>query len=246
MIHLYETFKTSLKTGLLILLFSSKTALAMTSVLNMTDTKRLEANIAAELMNRLTVTNDRIVNIFGDDGTFVTQSDEQTGQVFIKTTPENGAKPLSLTLITENGLTQDLLLNPIEKTATTLILKSSPMNKNMNSVTESLLPGFNTRNQTLQSQWITIMKQAVLEELPEFTGKILSETRNHPNLQLKMEKCYQSGVLFVRIWALKNTGREVQELQEKNFYQEGDLAISLQKRKIQPNEKVYMYILGNI
>jgi len=76
-------------------------------------------------MNRIAVANDRITQIFGDEGTFESQNDENTGQVFLKPTAENGPKSLSITLITEQGITQDLTLKPTAKSATTLILKNN-------------------------------------------------------------------------------------------------------------------------
>ena len=91
-------------------------------VLKLSSNKRIEASICADSMNRLAVSNDRITQIFGDEGTFESQNDDATGQVFLKPTTENGSKSLSLTLITEQGITQDLTLKPIAKTAKTLIL----------------------------------------------------------------------------------------------------------------------------
>jgi len=212
-------------------------------VLTITENKRLEASIALDAMNRLAVVNDRIVNIFGDEGTFVVQTDEHTGQVFIKPTAENSDKPLSITLITENGVTQDLTLNPTKLTATTLILK--PSHKPYNSPAEGLLPGFTARNQTLQDQWIQIMKQAVLGELAivETRIKMLPKARKVPGFNLGYDKCYQAGSLFVQVWTVKNITKVPQELQEQSFFKDGDLALSLAKRLLQPNEKTFVYVL---
>ena len=213
-------------------------------VLTITENKRLEASIALDAMNRLAVVNDRIVNIFGDEGTFVVQTDEHTGQVFIKPTAENGDKPLSITLITENGVTQDLTLNPTKLKATTLILKSS--HKPYNSPAEGLLPGFAARNQTLQDQWIQVMKQAVLGELAVVETRMLPKARKVAGFNLSYDKCYQAGSLFVQVWTIKNISKVPQELQEKNFFKAGDLALSLAGRLLQPNEKTAVYVLRDV
>lgn len=86
--------------------------------------KRLKALISSDSMNRLAVANDRITQIFGDSETYEVQTEESTGQIFLKPTAENGTKPLSVTIITENGLTQDLTLEPAVREAVTLILKN--------------------------------------------------------------------------------------------------------------------------
>lgn len=43
-------------------------------ILKISNTKRIEADICADSMNRITVANDRITQIFGDEGTFESQS----------------------------------------------------------------------------------------------------------------------------------------------------------------------------
>src|SRR4051794_35728103 len=82
--------------------FSSRAS----QILTLTENKRVETAICPDSMNRIAITNDRITHIFGDDGTFESQNDENTGQVFLKPTVENGTKSLSLTIITEQGITQ--------------------------------------------------------------------------------------------------------------------------------------------
>ena len=97
--------------------------------------KRLKAVISCDSMNRLAVANDRITQIFGDNDAYEVQTEESTGQLFLKPTAENGKKPLSVTLITENGATQDMTLQPEEREATTVILK----NGGVGSGTETLI-----------------------------------------------------------------------------------------------------------
>ncbi len=220
----------------------STVALAGTQVLTLTEQKRLEANISLNMMNRLTVTQDRIVNIFGDEGTFVTQADEHTGQVFIKPTPENGTTPLSITLITENGLTQDLTLNPTEEKAATLILKTSESSRQSKSPQETLLPGFSRGAEVEQELWIDAMKQAVLGELPDAERYSVKEPKI-PGFEVKHQKTYQAGNWIVNVFTLKNTGNLMEELLESALYQPGDIAISVQKNQLEPNEKTLLYVL---
>jgi hypothetical protein len=97
---------------------------AASQPLLMNPDKRLKAVISCDSMNRLAVANDRITQIFGDNDAYEVQTEESTGQLFLKPTAENGKKPLSVTLITENGATQDMTLQPEEREATTVILKN--------------------------------------------------------------------------------------------------------------------------
>ena len=108
---------------ILLELLSVKTY-AASQTLVMNPDKRLKAVISCDSMNRLAVANDRITQIFGDNDAYEVQTEESTGQLFLKPTAENGKKPLSVTLITENGATQDMVLQPQEREATTVILKN--------------------------------------------------------------------------------------------------------------------------
>ena len=100
---------------------------AASQTINMNPDKRLKAVISCDSMNRLAVANDRIAQIFGDNDAYEVQTEESTGQLFLKPTAENGKKPLSVTLITENGVTQDMTLQPEEREATTVILKNTSL-----------------------------------------------------------------------------------------------------------------------
>lgn len=227
----------------LLLLLSSSIGLCQSQILILNENKRLEAHIALDMMNRLAVANDRIVNIFGDEGTFVNQTDEQTGQVFIKPTDENGHNPLSITIITENGLTQDLLLTPSEPMAATLIIKAPPTVSKLGNPQENLIPGFTgNRSVTVQDQIIQTIKQAVLKELPERGDKpTLSSRTGFKSLSIHFKKHYQSGPYVVSVWEIKNLSNQVFNLHEKQFFKTQDLALSLQKLSLAPGEKTELY-----
>ena len=109
-----------------------------------------------------------------------------------------------------------------------------------------MLPGFTARNQTLQDQWIQIMKQAVLGELAVVETRMLPKPRKFAGFNLNYDKCYQAGSLFVQVWTVKNIAKVPQELQEQSFFKDGDLALSLAKRLLQPNEKTFVYVLRDV
>ncbi len=210
---------------------------ASSQILKINQEERLTAKIAIDYMNRLAMVGDKIVSIFGDDGTFVHQADENTGQIFIKPTVDNGLQPLAITIITENGVTQDLNLVPHKSKAATIILKSTA--KNPEPAIGHL--GFANRELNMQEQWIQIMKQAVLGDL-EVEHKITSR-RTVANFRLHYVKNYVSGSYSVEVWLIKNNTNKPQEALEKTFFKHGDLAISLQSRLLDAGDKTYLYVL---
>ncbi len=195
---------------------------------------RLSAPIASHSLNRLVVVGDRIQHLFGEDEAFSLQSDEQSGQVFIKPTLGNGNKPLVLTLITENGLTQDLDLVPGAFEPSTIILKPKS-HQASDSVPEVA--------QSPMQQGIETLRAAVLGQLPiQDTPK--ASVRAHKSFELKHQKTYSAKNLKVEVWGLKNKTKVLQEGFEQAFYQKGDLALSLEKKVLAPSEATTLYILG--
>jgi hypothetical protein len=211
-------------------------------------------------MNRLTVANDRIMKLFGDEGTFESQHDESTGQVFLKPTAANGVKNLSLTLVTEQGLTQDLTLKPVARSATTVILSRSagerepsasgardqgPGGRNYSFPFDKTLP--------VQEQALSVLKLAIARQLPDAEdspfldglsqarGKTVSEACNVASV-----KAWQTGPYAVEAFQVKNLTETPLELYEKDFYQPGDLALSFKKAVLPVGESTTLYVVSRI
>ncbi len=214
---------------------------AQTQVLHLSEDRRLEAVIGLAAMNRIAVANDRIVNVFGDEGTFTSQSDEQSGQLFIKLSPENGDTPLALTLITENGLTQDLNLIPTQSEATTIILKPA---KGSSTQHPSEVASLATTSGPLEP-WIQALKQAVLGTLPETTEKGQRRTHTPSGFKVQYQKSYEVPPFKVRVWRIRNTSALTRDCLEQDFYQAGDRALSLEKRRLAPGGQGLLYIVGS-
>ena len=87
--------------------------------------KRIRISIGSDSLNRIAIEDDRIVDIFGDEEAFTMSIDEGHGQAFLKASESNGSKPISLSIMTENGLTQDVELIPTKESAQTIILTGS-------------------------------------------------------------------------------------------------------------------------
>jgi len=217
-------------------------------VLTLAENKRVEAPICPDSMNRIAIANDRITHIFGDEGSFESQNDDNTGQVFLKPTLENGTKNLSLTLITEQGITQDLTLKPTAKSATTLIFKNpaSALRADQKSETSiamqnplntGYVPGFLPENNfNHQDHLLVLLKQAVTGQLPfqgtEFLDDGYMSRASPEGFELSYHQSYAAGSYGVFVFHVKNTTKTAIEMQEKSFYQPRDLAISLQRPKI--------------
>jgi hypothetical protein len=98
------------------------------------DEGRLSFTVSEHDLNRIEIKNDRIQQIFGNKGTFITEYDQEMGHLYLKPAGSQpvrsrpsrsvGSRPISLTIVSEKGVVQDLLLLPIDCPGETLILKA--------------------------------------------------------------------------------------------------------------------------
>lgn len=249
-------------TVFLILVYGLGPVMATTSiVLTVAPDKRLNAPISQDSMNRITVANDRITNVFGDEESYVLQTEEHTGQIFLKPTADNGDKPLSLTLMTENGLTQDLTLEPTQKGATTLILKPllnfSASDRSQNKEAKGRMegrreePGSGLREgegpPSIPEQLVQAVKHLMTGRGAVDEGG--PRDRSAPaGFQVAFKKAYQVGELAGRElkgrqFEVTNTTDTSIEIDEKAFFQTGDLALSFTNRVVASQETTLMTVV---
>lgn len=208
----------------------------------MDESRRIEADISVQSMNRLSVSNDRIVSVFGDEGTFVTQSDDDNGQIFIKPSIENGEAPLSITLVTENGLTQDLILKPKKSEANTILLNPFRIK---NKPSEELLPGMPRQRDDLVDRVVEALKKAVLGELPSLNEGCCIKRNAPQGISLRHQDSFESEAGIVQKWLIKNTSDTVVTLREEDFYNASDIGIALLKPRLEPGESTEGFIVRN-
>lgn len=233
---------------------------ASSQSLSMNPDKRIKAYISNDSMNRIAVANDRITQIFGDSEAYEAQTEESTGQVFLKPTVENANKSLAITLITEGGATQDMTLEPSTRDAATIILKSSGVSPSQSQgigsfpgQASSLMPttygmgqGMGPHGHSPQSfheQVIQAMKLLVSGQVP--TIEVENFPRTGPKgVELGLMAAYAIGSLKGYKIEIKNTSGAPLELLEKDFYHTGDVAIFFNKRFVNTGEATTFYVVG--
>lgn len=118
----------ALKTFAFLMMISTTAQAAI--LITLDDRETIEASISQQDLTRITVENDRIVDVFGMTGEYALEADETRGQIFIRPlgvrflSGGTGLKPIHLTLTTEEGHTQDLRLIPKDQPPEALILKA--------------------------------------------------------------------------------------------------------------------------
>lgn len=238
--------------SLFALLLLYGTAASASQAIALNPDKRLKAVISCDSMNRFAVANDRITQVFGDQEAYEVQTEESTGQVFLKPTQENGNKALSITLITEAGVTQDMTLEPQMRDATTVVLKNTSAVK---SQSQSAHPSYQSQSLGLQSpnygaplsyqeQVILAMKQLVAGTASSTNIDEVFHRKTPPGLRACLMNDYQLGDFKGFKVEVKNVGELTVEIVEKDFYQQGDLAFCFEKRVLAPGEITILYVVA--
>lgn len=203
--------------------------------------QKIAANISSHQLNRIAVENDRIAQIFGMTGRFVAETDEVQGQVFIRPSDSNAKKPLNVTLITESGLTQDLLLTPLNIDAETILLKGGNADKEEASRWEQASPYKETLVALIQA-----MTQG--HALQGFGIAVVNQPLAlRRDLQLTRTKLYKGDKLEGSVYELKNLSSQTLMLCEKRFqYEKRILAIALRRHQLKPGESTTLFMVKHV
>ena len=199
--------------------------------------------------NRIAVLGDRIQQVFGAEGTFDVQTDEEGGQIFL-IVARNGfnsalqasslVKPMTITIITEEGLTQDLKLVPQSIESQSILLKpvlSMPEEPKQNRLQHVLqLLKALVRNEGL----IGYMKTPFNRQ----SHTLCSRLTPFKLLKANLITTYHGEKFEGKIYTLLNQGKEPLFLKESDFVHPEDVALSLSKSLIQVGEQINLYVVS--
>lgn len=196
----------------------------------------IETDISKEGLTRIAVKGDRIANVFGLAGDFLLEADEDQGQVFIRPQGLGAERPISLTITTEGGKTQDLRLKPASKNPEALVLieaKAHPHKKieRRPISREDIIELVKACKEGNVPQGFVIRPV----DLKEQTGShiILREIRNEHLVAQTLE--------------ITNPSPELIYLNEADYGGErGTIAVSLSKKALKPGERGEAYVVREI
>lgn len=216
---------------ILILVVPSVYALQVKELLNQ---DRLVANISLDAINRIYVEDDRIAQVFGLNEDLVIETDNNTGQIFLRTKQD---KPIDLSLITEKQVTLDLRLLPKNIPGETIIIKT-------NKITE---PSKISAKTTGYLQEITALTLAMANNkniVGYRVNKVNKEILLWDKITLLQTSQYISNKLIGEIYSLTNKTRDRIFLTETQFGWQQDVAgVAIKKHALAPDETTQIYII---
>lgn len=199
------------------------------------DQQRTEIPISKDTYTRIAVEEDRIQQIFGVEGVFDIESDEEQGQIFLKLVNPHLKKPVSLSIVTEGGLTQDLKLIPQEGDAQSILFKPSLVQK-----TEPTPKSYKAR---LLDLITAIGGQTSLEGYEQKPLKAC-DRKVDPSLNLEPLRFYEGDRYEGRAYKVTNLSLYPLTLSEDRLYRQGDVAISVSQLHLHPQQGTCVIIIS--
>lgn len=205
--------------------------------------KTLSIPISQEGLTRITVKGDRIFGIYGINGDYTLEADEELGQVFLRPNLTNNMTAISLTVTTEGGLSQDLRLTLKNMPPEAIVLKKQeePHEASSSKSHSAELPHhllFITREE------VVLLLQSLREGLiPTGYSHVAVDMRRKegPHLLLKEVRNEKlQGLVF----EIENKSPKLLLLKESEFgVHPKTIAVAIKNKYLQPEERTEVYVV---
>lgn len=252
-----------LKSALLSLLMTNA-LWAKKQVLSLDDEKVLHAFASKEGLTRLSIQGDRIKDVMGMDENINIEKDEQNGTLFLKglTTKQ------SISILTENGLFQEMEINPSKEATSQIILKDKQSVDHKDIITAPLNAVFSDQsfmqtnshesNSSYQHRILSLVHRLYNGESTSFTSSLekLPKVNNVRVLMTTSLECSDKcdgpsvqdisviqGRLIGHVLDVKNISDTPLILHETDFYQKGFIGISLKKHHLKAGETTKLFVV---
>jgi hypothetical protein len=203
----------------------------------------IKAKISYQNLNRISVKNDKIDSILGIDNAFHFEKNDKTGEAFIRPTEDNGYSPISLSVTTMSGKTQDLLLEPVEGEANTIELVSDDAGQDL-----SPLLDIGVSEESIGNDYEETVS-SVMKKFINFSSKLKSIEvtgvldRFHKRLRATFESAYNIDGFMCLKFKVTTEKEGAFRLDERMFSQKGDVALSLSTLSINNKSAATLYVL---
>ncbi len=209
----------------------------------MDDNQAISVDVSREGLSSLSIKGDRIKEVLGLSEDVTVEKDEANGLLFLK-----GLKNKEqITLLTEGGEMQDVILKPSNKGSTRVIFSIKKTSEIEPAQTE---PHFSFQKtyqnisspiqNGMQDNVISLMKHITLGNGATLSSMNRSQKEGFSITPLRV--CVDQK-LQAEVYAVKNMNENTTHVLEKDFYERGDVAISLSKRQVKAGETFYLYVV---
>ncbi|GHT94287.1 hypothetical protein FACS1894122_10750 [Alphaproteobacteria bacterium] len=205
----------------------------------------IHANISFQHLNRICVKNDRIATISGLENAFHFEKNEKTGEGFIRATVENGHEPISISITTISGKTQDMLLNVVDGEPNVIELEDTET-VDVTSINDVInLDDCSNNGNGYEESLIESMKRFILSvpKLSKLETDDTTDSRNFAHIKAEFQTAHRSGGFWGFVFEITTDKEETSRIDERMFSRIGDVALSLSNLFVSKNKPAILYVL---
>ena len=198
---------------------------------------RVVADISEDSINRISVEDDRISQVFGLNEDLLIETDNNTGQIFLRTKQH---KSIDLNLITEKHTTIDLSLKPKNIPGETIIIKINKL-KEPNKISAKT-------NSYLDQITTLMVSMASGKNIAGYTvKKVHKEILLWDKIELLETSEYIGNKLIGEVYTLVNKTKDRLFLTETQFgWQKGIASVAIKKPALAPHDTTQIYIIRHV
>lgn len=201
------------------------------------DNQTIFAKISSKQLSQIFVNGDRILSVRGIEGAYQLTKDESKGAIFIKPTPYFEHRTINIFILTEDGHSYTLLLNPMDIPSENIELKPLSPSKKLAEHWE--------KNSPYTELVMNILNDMVNQRKPEgyaviSLGKVKPKKLTS-GITMQLLTLYKGSQLQGEIWKLKNDCKTTIEIEPKDFYQDDIRAISVVDEKLRAGDETILY-----
>lgn len=224
-----------------LLTFMGAPSWALKSTFSMNEEKPLTIQVTNQGPIRISVQGDRLHSVMGLEETVTFDKDETHGVLYIRavTTPQ------IISITTEGGLFQDITLEPKEGGISHVVMVPP---KGLNGLSDAqpsfpLVGAQYTPGLGEPDRILVLMKQ--LSQglgVEEVVSTLSNRTTAYGLVAKPIRGLFWENKMGV-VFAVQNESDTTHNLLEKDFYQSGDDALSLDQQQLEPGETTYLRVV---
>jgi type-F conjugative transfer system secretin TraK len=202
------------------------------------DGDEFNAVISRNDLNRIKVVNDKIRDIKSNNQELDLNVDEKNGEVYLRVASAYENKPINIFILTQQNQTYKGILYPKLIPAEQIILNNENIglannylnkNNNKNSYEKEIL------------ELMNVMRRG--QKIENYQIKRNSKYIDLGDLSMKRSEIYKGVNMTGEVYIIKNSTKQILNLDEKFFYKNGVKAIKIEKRELLPSEQSQVFII---
>ena len=202
------------------------------------DGDEFNAVISRNDLNRIKVVNDKIRDIKSNNQELDLNVDEKNGEVYLRVASAYENKPINIFILTQQNQTYKGILYPKLIPAEQIILNNEDI-----GLANNYLNKINNKN-SYEKEILELMNAMRRgQKIENYQIKRNSKYIDLGDLSMKRSEIYKGVNMTGEVYIIKNSTKQILNLDEKFFYKNGVKAIKIEKRELLPSEQSQVFII---